>query len=288
MASIPDGSTDAVPGTPLDDAADAGPVFVVDITEPPWSLEHRTLDHGIGECGGMESTEFPRLRFESDAGPLLHELPTVDYFCPHGMSRTIAVSKSFDYDGDGFPELLVVTQTAGATGITGEDSTIWTVRGPDIHPFHEDAGPLPPFAGVEDVDNDGRPDLLSRGAFAEVAGSSSCGTGFVVTPIFAYHSLAAGGFSSRDAVARRFLDDTCGADSLEAELSSTTDPGHDLGTAIACARAHGRSAEAVKRALDAACASFSESSCDGSHNDAGKLLECPSWALDLAKAEPSR
>jgi hypothetical protein len=199
------------------------------------------------------------------------------------------VQETFDYDGDGLPELLIVTQVAGDSGLIAEESNIWTVRDKAIQAFQMDAGPLPSFAQVDDVDGDGRPDLLSRGPFTEAASaSSSCGEGFVTKPIFAFHSLPGGGFSMRDAVARKSLDSACGSDSLETVLESTTDLGHDLGTAIACARAHGATAEAVTRTLRKVCGAFSESSCDAAEDDAGKIPVCPSWALALAKDEPPR
>jgi hypothetical protein len=265
-----------------EDVTDAGR-YQADLAVPPWFLEHRSTFHRVGECGGDESTEFPRLRFESDAGARrVLNFPAIDHTCPLGDGRTTAVQELFDYDGDGLPELLVVTELVGGPGVYAEESAIWTLRGRHIQPFQGDAGPVPSFAQVDDVDGDGRPDLLSRGGFTEVAGASSCGESFVAKPIFLQHSLRGGGFS-RDAVARKYLEDTCGSDSLEAVLENTTDLGHELGTAIACARARGATTEAVTRTLRKVCGSFSESTCDAAVNDAGKILVCPTWALELSK-----
>jgi hypothetical protein len=279
-----DGGVDATGG----DAAGAGLPYEVDFAEPPWFLEHRTIDHGVGICGGEETTEFPRLRFESDGGARVLDLQSIDDSCPHGTSRTRTVQKMFDYDGDGSPELLVVTQTTYGSGLVGEESNIWTVRGTDIQVFRMEAGPAPSFTDVDDVDADGRPDLISRGTFTDSVVTMSCGTGFVTAPIFLHHSLPGGGFSMRDAVARKFLDDACGSDSLEGVLGGTTEFGKELGTAVACARAHGATAEAVTRTLRKLCATFSEDSCDAAQNDAGRLSICPAWALTLAKDEPPR
>jgi hypothetical protein len=46
-------------------------------------------------------------------------------------------------------------------------------------------------------------------------------------------------------------------------------------------------AEAVTRTLRKACATFSDSECAVGQNDAGKILACPSWALEVANTDPS-
>jgi hypothetical protein len=140
---------------------------------------------------------------------------------------------------------------------------------------------VPAFSDVQDIDNDGRPDLLSRLHYEQI-GSSTCGVGFVVEPIFAFHSLRGGGFTRTDAVAKKYFDDKCGSGTLENAL----DQGGDLGKAIVCARVRGKGVDTVVHTLTSHCAKFSDTDCDPTENDAGKRLVCPSWALTLAK-EPT-
>lgn len=273
-----------------DDAADASlldaareDAFVVDRVLAPWVLEHRTVDRGIGSCGGMESTITPRLRFQSDGGAIVRELAAIDESCPHGVSRTNTVEKTFDFDGDGTPELMIVTETTGPTGPAFEESAIWTMKGSKISPYlPPEAGAVPVFSDVQDVDKDGRPDLLSRLGYTQVGAPPACGVGFVVPPLFLFHSRPGGTFTRTDAVAKKHLDDTCGPTPLAKVLENEG----DLGTAVACARAKGQGADAVAHTLTTGCLTFSATACDPTANDAGKRAACPSWALTLAKQSP--
>jgi hypothetical protein len=264
---------------------DAGPTWIADKTLAPWTIEHFNVDRGVGECGGMESVIHPRLRIDVDGGAITHDLPTIEDFCPHGVSRAIATAETFDWDGDGTPELAIVNETTGPTGLSNQESAIWTARARAIVPYRvADGGAPPSFAEVEDVDKDGRPDLESRLEFSALGNPPSCGApGFVAAPIFLFHSLAGGDFTSRDKTASDYRDHACGPDSLETVLAQDG----DLGTAIACARTKGTTPDALERTLRSKCATFSDSACDATLNDAGKRLACPSWALPLAKTATS-
>lgn len=263
--------------------ASTGPAATIDVNDDPWFLEHTSVERGIGECGGMEETIHPQLRHTGagDAGAsLVKPMPTIDSSCPHSSTSSISEHRAFDFDGDGISELMLVRETVGAQGVSGSYSTIWTRKPDAIVPYART--PVHLFARIEDVDDDGRPDLLTRLDYDTIA-YPPCGTGFVVAPMFVIHSLPNGDFSTKDAVAKEHFDKQCSKDPLDKQLQMADSSG-DLANAIVCARVHGTAAEVVKRALEKHCASFSENACnDAMDEDAGRRVACPKWTLDLAK-----
>jgi hypothetical protein len=101
--------------------------------------------------------------------------------------------------------------------------------------------------------------------------------------MFLLHSLPNGEFSTKDTVAKQYLDKQCSKDPLEAQLRDA-DGFNALATVIVCARVRGTSADAMKRALEKHCTSFTENACDSAvEEDAGRRLACPRWTLELAK-----
>ena len=136
--------------------------------------------------------------------------------------------------------------------------------------------------GMQSTITPRRPDLLSRLSYTQIGAPPSCGIGFVVTPIFLYHSRAGGGFTRADAVARKHLDDACGTSPRKRVLEEEG----DIGTALACARVRGQGADAVAHTRVNGCTRFEATACDPTASDAGKRAACASCALSLSKQPP--
>lgn len=188
--------------------------------------------------------------------------------------RTLAV---FDYDGDDDPEILL----AGDAADEGPDRSVseaWTFKGGAIVPY----APLASFAdfAVEDVDNDGRPDLLTRGPYEQVEAASALGSSYPAAPaIFAYHSLSNGSFSVTDAEARAYAKSEC-PKREPLRLVTETFPYFDDGVArnVVCAKLWGTSAGEVTRAWDAACKGWEAGGLSGT--------ECEEWPKALGDVAP--
>lgn len=150
---------------------------------------------------------------------------------------------AFDYDGDGEPELALTLQHIRHEDSSPARGRVWTFR--DGHITLYAPARAVDVARVDDVDADGRPDLLSVAPFTRIAVAR--GSGFssrVVGPEWVFHSLASGEFSSVDAVAVR-----------AARVACPDAPGPALRTAVevACARARGLSPRDVDAAIQRGC-----------------------------------
>lgn len=288
-SSAPSSSSSAPAQVALVDAStDAGATgaggYTARVSASPWFFEQRREKGAPGECGMDDATVFDRLRFEGDAGRRVHDFPSSRVSCPEDTTPAVKENATplFDYDGDGVPELLLMTESTSTTGVFAESGTIWTLAKDAIAPYER--GVPPAFAAVEDIDNDHRPDLASRWTYTEL-GRPPCGdAGFVVPPIFFFHSKPDGTFSANDTVAKKAFDDACGTSKLSETLR---DEGWDvLAKAIVCERVRGATAEAVEKTLRAGCASFTDDTCDADLDDAGKRRSCPSWSIAIAKKAP--
>ena len=108
-----------------------------------------------------------------------------------------AWAETFDFDGDGEPELFVGIHGiwSNATGLELAESALYTFHGGAVVPY-------PPAARfgiwkLEDRDHDGRPDLLTSSPYARSRGGSTP----VFSPTLVAHSLPDGTFSTTDEVA---------------------------------------------------------------------------------------
>lgn len=122
---------------------------------------------------------------------------------------TVTALAAYDFDGDGASELVVRIDVAVHEG--GDASTaILTTDGEWIVPYAPADSFAEAVSAVRDLDEDGRPDIVSYApwstggfGFSEEGGSWSGG------PRSLFHSLDDGTFSSDDGVARAFLDQEC-------------------------------------------------------------------------------
>jgi hypothetical protein len=109
-------------------------------------------------------------------------------------------SSQFDFNGDGFPELLLHTVDGHHSGSGARHLSLWTFDGRTVTRYAGTEGL--PIIHAEDVDGDGRPDLiLDYDNTTNDEGTSSS-----LTPgnWKLAHSLPNGTFSTTDAVARGY------------------------------------------------------------------------------------
>jgi hypothetical protein len=195
---------------------------------------------------------------------------------PTWGSIALAVLGTFDYDGDGESEILLEGHAADE-GANRHTTEAWTFHDGKVVPY----GPLRgvEILAVEDVDNDGRPDVVSAGPYARVQAVSGIGGTYrVAPPLFARHSLPGGAFSEADAVARDFSRSKCPRKPL---LDFGTGPGatqfnDDVAESVVCARLWGATAAEIRRAWEAVCAGI----------DAGNDVECQAWPKQLGAIAP--
>lgn len=145
-----------------------------------------------------------------------------------------SLGPAFDYDRDGRPEVAVF-DTTYAHESDGENSgRLYTYDGRTVRPYGPAEGLA--FERLEDIDHDGRPDLILPSPWTF---SDNCGLNGVEHrgPTLAAHSLADGRFARDDAMAAAYLAEQC--EGLRANLNSF-DAEARLPHLIACARAFGR------------------------------------------------
>jgi hypothetical protein len=149
----------------------------------------------------------------------------------------------FDVDGDGAPELFVwIGEIADETVPRGEVRVL-SRRGGTIVPL--DAAPGTPIDDVEDVDGDGRPDLVSCTPYC---GSSPWGASPVPAggPRNVFRSRPDGTFSSQDPVVIAALRAACARAPTTLVPSHPDESGYEEAlTAVSCARLRGESTDAV-------------------------------------------
>ncbi len=152
-------------------------------------------------------------------------------------------TETFDYDGDGEPELALVLTLGQNEAEDPVRGRVWTFRDGAIAAFAPAINVE--VTNIEDVDRDGRPDLLTPIPFSTTAEAPGSGFTYAIDgPMWVFHSLAGGAFSSTDTVA-------VGA----ARTACPSAPGRALRTPteVACARAWSLPIAAVRAAITRGC-----------------------------------
>jgi hypothetical protein len=225
-----------------------------------YALTAQYIDRGLCAARGAEVWAIrlsqPRLRDETlslDAA-LTYErgrargsmaMPAFSY--RQFEHRWATLGAVFDWDGDGAAEAVVRLHRWVHEDDGGGEVRVVTARGGAVTPYAPAAG-FDGVAGVEDVDGDGRPDLVLRSPWHVV---ESCGPGphVVEGPARFARSLPDGSFHADDPAVRAYLGRRCDEAARDGVLES--DGGANELLAVACARRAGAGAEAVVAALRA-------------------------------------
>ena len=183
-----------------------------------------------------------------DAPPRRSEGPPVPFVVSEWASFMLD-QQLFDYDGDGEPELLLHIQTTEHTAAGNSSESVFTASGGTVQQY----GPAAAFRATlsEDIDSDGRPDLLYTGEepFRLEGTSDTPHTSMISELLFAAHSLPDGHFSARDAAAVAYVREQC-------PLPPTSIVGDDAAASVKnvhCARAWGISTADIKAQVARDC-----------------------------------
>jgi hypothetical protein len=213
-----------------------------------WALRIDTLQQKI-EPGGPPAAEGRFTVVHLPEGTAAAEAPEQFNQILQGFTSTLLEKPVlFDYDGDGEPELLLVAHAFAHEDASTTRTAIytWKDRAVKLYPG------LP--AGVqkiEDLDKDGRPDLLYY-PYSEVRSAACSGFDFRWDgPALVAHSLAGGAFSLDDQVARDHFALTCPPP--RGKSKPTANSPTDSTLPEVCARLNGASEKDALRALQQAC-----------------------------------
>jgi hypothetical protein len=159
---------------------------------------------------------------------------------------------AFDWNGDGVAE-LAFPQGAGSAELA-----IWTVASGAIAPY----APAADIAvrAVEDLDGDGRPDLLYTAPFSgEMELPDAMDTSLYLRPHeggfwLVAHALPDGTFSRDDEVAREYARKECPAGDLDVrDRNWPEDEALAVAQAVRCAKLHGVERGKIEAFLDRKC-----------------------------------
>ena len=194
-------------------------------------------------------------------------------------ARLVHPPRTFDFDGDGVPELYLAVDESGDEGHEARQQGLFTFASGKV-------GLYPPAKGLQmadlvDADADGRPDLLLYAGYTESL--EGCFSGFPTEharPKFMAHSLPNGSFATDDAAAKAYVKSWCTAP--PAKISSSYD--------AVCARLFARDELAVKKEKARVVASCVGNYCE---REEGTKKQPPNASLDcerraswFAKAPP--
>ncbi|WP_394823764.1 FG-GAP repeat domain-containing protein [Pendulispora albinea] len=151
----------------------------------------------------------------------------------------------FDFDGDGQDEVLLTGSSWVRDGASSPYGRMWTLKGgKKIEPYAR----APEFGSVEDIDDDGRPDLLTNGPYVLEASPTLAACGVterrIAGPLLVLHSLPDGSFAAADDHAMAYAKKACPARPKSILTSASGDaaaPGADSVDTVACARLWGMS-----------------------------------------------
>ena len=127
---------------------------------------------------------------------------------------TITAEQVFDYDGDGEDEFIAYGLDQTKEGIKELLSWVLTLKGGAIQPYAP-ANNFP-IARVEDVDHDGRPDLVGYGPYrTRVPARCNGEPAIAFGPSLMLHSIKDGTFAIGDETAIKFVKQSCHTQTFE-------------------------------------------------------------------------
>jgi hypothetical protein len=185
----------------------------------------------------------------------------------------------FDYDNDGEEELVWSVRTNVTEGADGLSAGVMTFAQGAIRPLRGTEQVAPDSA--EDVDRDGRPDLIVHAPYDSEGDDTPSGFPYNMRgPALVLHALADGTFSRDDAVAQEFARRGCAA-RVPAVFPASGE--FEGAPAVACARLWGVPAASVRAAIGRRCQGVSEASSgrDSPRARCGDVRVLRSW-VDLA------
>ena len=197
-----------------------------------------------------------------------------DVFTHHNSVQLVAL---MDFDGDGEVEILRTRKQMDREGDPETKVDVFTYANGALAPYAP-ANSIP-ILQAEDIDGDGRPDLLSAGPFSGLTAATGMPATWPIAPaIFAFHSLPDGSFSATDGASLAFTRKACPTKPVvKLGPNDFGFPDADLVQTLVCARLWGES-NAIEAAWNKACAAKVAEA-----GDVGGGYECQSWALSLAK-----
>ncbi|CAN5794791.1 hypothetical protein BH09MYX1_BH09MYX1_51490 [soil metagenome] len=212
------------------------------------------------DAAGTETAEIPNLfLFRKDAGAGAEAGAFYKYNVSTGaVGITIPEAKIFDFDGDGESEVYVRTRIGTKDAEQQSEGSVVTWIGNKIAPYPGAADLA--IDGIDDVDIDGRPDLLLRTWKTQIADDK--GFSHPATTVRAVaHSLPDGTFSKKDAAAVAYLQKQCpAAPKLDGLAGGTLTDGDVIACALLWAVPAGKIDPLIAKA--------------------------PPWTRDLAKEKP--
>jgi hypothetical protein len=163
---------------------------------------------------------------------------------------SVAAEQGFDFDGDGEDELIAYGTNQTKEGPKLPLAWVLTVKDGVVQPYAPAAGIV--FHRVEDVDHDGRPDLVTYGSYrASFPDRCSGEHSAIVGPALLAHSLKDGTFSMSDERAIAFAKQSCEKPGFEiARDDEKHVDDEQTAEAIVCARLWGMPAQQVIQKLD--------------------------------------
>lgn len=211
-------------------------------------------------------------------------------------SSTFYIERIADLNGDGKPEVFVVTNYNRYEVAAEQLLEIWTVqssgKGSQLVPYQ--AAPVVPALTIQqlekqkllvDVDGDGRIDIHTDGPYH---GVTECFSGSsenvpIVPAWFLLHATPNGTFSASDLIAKQELARTCNIRPILKQPYSKT---RDFLKEVVCARVFGQSKQQVLAELAPHCAAIAQDAGDmancGNHASNG----CPTWLVEAAAVTP--
>lgn len=204
---------------------------------------------------------------------------------------TIRPPIAYDYDHDGEPELVVVLEGHIHEGGDWRRGRVWTYRQGVVALY-------PPAADIvvrdtQDIDHDGKPDLLTVGPFAEITEWPG-GPGELIGPQLVAHALPDGRFSLDDQVARTSALRVC-PDRPKAlvawERAGGSAPRLDRAATavhIACARLWGADPPELETRITRECPKGKDPNQDCDVDALRKLAKVAVVPIKLQESPPSR